>query len=424
VTQRPSVFGHDGLVPDLLMTRILASIAVAFSIASTQADAQTQFGTSCAGASGVTPTLAVSGVVKSGQNWTLEVTAPGGIGLGYLAIGFSNTSASAFGGLPLPLDLGGFFGDPLWSGCSLNVDPSYALAPYFFDPNNNGGLATFTFPGFDFGTVHMQAVNIDADFATRIAGVSQGLAVRRTAPVGMVAIAPGTFSMGSNAAGSAPYFGPIGPVHTVTLSAPFWMGEREVTQAEFEAVMGFVPSAFLGASLPVENVTWFDAWAYCSALTALETLAGNVPAGYEYRLPTEAEWEYACRAGTTTEFNTGADLLCADARISSTYHPANVLTSCSSPSGTAIGGGYAPNAWGLYDMHGNVTEWCLDTFANYDAAPATNPVVTGGAFRVVRGGSWLTNSVNCRSAYRSSIAPSNISPTIGFRVVLAPIVTP
>jgi formylglycine-generating enzyme required for sulfatase activity len=75
-------------------------------------------------------------------------------------------------------------------------------------------------------------------------------------------------------------------------------------------------------------------------------------------------------------------------------------------------------------MHGNVTEWCLDTFASYDAAPVTNPVVTGGAFRVVRGGSWFTNSIDCRSAYRSFIAPANVSPTIGFRVVLAPIVTP
>jgi len=408
------------------MRHILAPLALAFSVTTSDAEAQTLFGTGCSGASGVTPTLAVSGVVKSGQNWTLEVTAPGGIGLGYLAIGFSNTSASAFGGLPLPLDLGGFFGDPLWSGCSLNVDPSYALAPYFFDPNNNGGLASFTFPGFDFGTVYMQAVNVDADFATRIAGVSQGLAVRRTAPAGMVAIEPGTFVMGSNAPGGTPYFDGQNDnlEHTVTISYPFWMGEHEVTQAEYSSVMGSNPSFFVGPNRPVEQVSWFNARAYCTALTVAETLAGNVPVGYEYRLPTEAEWEYACRAGTTTEFNVGAGLVCSDARFSGTYHPTLTLTSCGNPSGTVDVGGYAPNAWGLYDMHGNVWEWCLDSFANYGAQPATDPFVTGGPARVVRGGSWYYNSSLCRSAFRYGSSPGVTSISRGFRVVLAPVLVP
>jgi hypothetical protein len=112
-------------LPDLPMTRILAPLVLAPTVFATGVQAQALFGSSCAGASGMTPTLAVSGFVKSGQNWTLEVTAPGGIGFGYLLIGFSNTSA--FGGLSLPLDLAVLFFDPLWNGCRLNVDPSYTI---------------------------------------------------------------------------------------------------------------------------------------------------------------------------------------------------------------------------------------------------------------------------------------------------------
>jgi formylglycine-generating enzyme required for sulfatase activity len=404
------------------------SLAFALSTASlvSSAGAQTLFGGNCAGASGVTPTLSVLGPVKSGQTWTLEIAAPGGIGLGYLAIGFSNTSASAFGGLPLPIDLGGFFADPLWSGCALNVDPSHALQPYFFDPNTNGGLATLTFPGFDFGTVFMQAVNVDADFATRIAGVSQGIAIRRTPPMGMVAIQPGTLEMGSTAASGAPYFGGSAeqPVHTVAISYPFWMGAHEVTQAEFQALMGFNPSLFIGPTQPVERVSWFSARDYCTARTAAETLAGNVPVGYEYRLPTEAEWEYACRAGSTTEFNVGAELFCSDERFAGTYHPTSIYNACSNTFGTGAVGSYAPNAWGLFDMHGNVWEWCLDSFANYDPAPATDPFVTGGTTRVFRGGSWYMSSGRCRSAIRNFTGPGNVDFGLGFRVVLAPVLVP
>ncbi|QDU85999.1 Serine/threonine-protein kinase pkn1 [Planctomycetes bacterium Pla163] len=407
------------------MTRLLATLALASTVLSSSLEAQTSHGAGCAGASGVTPTLAVSGIVKSGQSWTLEITAPGGLGLGYLAIGFSNTTASAFGGVPLPIDLGGFFGDPLWSGCSLNVDPSYALQPYAFDPNANGGLATFTFPGFDFGTVYLQAVNVDADFVTRIAGVSQGLAVGRTAPAGMVAIEPGTFAMGSDAAITSPYFNVSGqqPVRLVTLSQPFWIGEREVTQAEYTAVMGANPSFFVGPSRPVEFVSWFDARAYCAALTVAETLAGNVPFGYEYRLPTEAEWEYACRGGTTTEFNVGADLFCADAWFAGTYHLGPSFVSCGHPSGTTAVGSYAPNAWGLFDMHGNVWEWCLDSFSEYGPEAVTDPFVTGAQNKVVRGGGWDDGSNGCRSAVRAATNPG-AQNDVGFRVVLAPVLIP
>lgn len=389
--------------------------------------AQTTFGTSCAGASGVSPQVAVSSVVQSGQPWTLEVTAPGGIGLGYLLIGFSNTTSSVLGGAPLPLDLGTFFADPLWSGCELSIDPSYLILPYTFDPNANGGLWTKNFPGFDTGPLYVQTLNIDPDFTTRIAGVSSGLGVVPLAsafPVpGMVPIQAGTFQMGSNELSIPPYYGSSlqRPVHTVTISSAFWMGQSEVTQGEYEAITGTNPSTYIGSNRPVETVSWIEARAYCQALTAHEAALGNVPAGYEYRLPTEAEWEYVCRAGTTTEFSIGLDLFCSDALFDFSYHS---QSSCNIPSGTADVGSYAPNGWQLFDMHGNVLEWCLDTIALYSAGPATDPFVTGAPTRVFRGGSWNSDSSGCRSASRSGADFGFSGGNLGFRVVLAPVLAP
>jgi len=408
------------------MHRSLAAFVVLGSYLTTGASAQTLFGTGCAGASGVTPALAVSGSVQSGQDWTLQITAAGGLGLGYLVIGFSSTTASALGGLPLPLDLQTFFADPLWSGCVLNVDPSYAILPYVFDPGSAGGFVAFTFPGFDTGSVFFQAINLDPDFVTRIAGVSRGLAIRRVPPPPTVVIPPGTFQMGSSAPSGAPCFnGPsTQPVHQVTISYPFFMGQYEVTQAQYEALMGTNPSLFLGPNRPVEQVSWNDARAYCAALTAAQTLVGNVPPGYEYRLPTEAEWEYACRAGTTTEFYTGSELLCSDAWIRLTYHPTGVAANCGNPSSTKDVGGLAPNPFGLHDMAGNVRELCLDSFASYAAGAVTDPFVTGGSNRVNRGASWDTGSFIARSAWRQGLPHWYSDPFIGFRVVLGPILVP
>jgi len=239
-------------------------------------------------------------------------------------------------------------------------------------------------------------------------------------------ISAGTFQMGSNAAGGAPYFGDATtqPVHQVTISYNFWMGETEVTQAQYQALMGTNPSFFPGANNPVEQVTWNNAVTYCAALTAQQAALGNVPAGYQYRLPTEAEWEYACRAGTTTEFNTGAALFCNDAKFYYSYHSNSQCYSSGTGSSTVPVGSYAPNAWGLYDMHGNVFEWCLDSYASYTAGAVTDPFVTGGPSRVVRGGSWGNGSINCRSAYRSNAFPGFSNVDFGFRVVLAPVLVP
>ena len=233
----------------------------------------------------------------------------------------------------------------------------------------------------------------------------------------MVPVAAGTFQMGSVAGFSIEQ-----PVHAVTITRPFWVGKYEVTQAEYQAVRGTNPSFHQGASYPnapqrpVERVTWNDAMAYCAALTATEAGAGRIPAGYQYRLPTEAEWEYVCRAGTTTEWNTGASLVCVQAKFSA----------CG-PGQTAVVGSYAANPWGLFDTHGNVWEWCLDWWdgsANYPSSAVSDPYVSSGPLRVFRGGSWGGPADICRSAFRLYGSPGGTSYYFGFRVVLAPVLVP
>jgi len=285
-----------------------------------------------------------------------------------------------------------------------------------------GTITTF---GLSSTAVTITATDLAGNTSTCVVTLTVTLSGACQTPAGFVAIQPGTFQMGSNAANGAPYYNEYGwspqPVHAVTISYAFWMGAKEVTQAQYAALMGSNPSYFGGnPNFPVERVSWFNARAYCAALTAQQAALGTVPAGYEYRLPTEAEWEYACRAGTTTEFNTGASLVCSDARFYYSYHS---NSSCGSGSPVSVGS-YAPNAWGLYDMHGNVWEWCLDSVANYPAGAVTDPFVTGGPYRVIRGGSWFNDSVFCRSAVRSNLGPGNTDSTVGFRVVLAPVLVP
>ncbi len=276
-------------------------------------------------------------------------------------------------------------------------------------------------------TWHFQVWHQDTPSAQGASNFSNGLSVTfPLAPVvpiaGMVSIPAGSFDMGSNAAGGPPYYVDTDerPVHNVTISEAFWMGEHEVTQAEYQALMGSNPSYFSGPNLPVDQVSWFDARAYCMALTAQEMAAGHLATGYEYRLPTEAEWEYACRAGTTTEYNVGSDLFCADARFSYSFHS---NSGCNSTGAVNVGS-YSANAFGLYDMHGNVWEWCLDTYASYGAAAVTDPFVTGGSSRVLRGGCWRLESYYCRSAYRVSFSPSGSLYDTGFRAVLGRVLVP
>mgnify|MGYP006159474219 CR=1 FL=1 len=197
--------------------------------------------------------------------------------------------------------------------------------------------------------------------------------------------------------------------HEVTLTKPFKMGVHEVTQAQYEQVMKNNPSYFKGAENPVEQVSWEDAVEFCRKLSELsaEKAAGNV-----YRLPTEAQWEYACRAGTTTQFSFGDDE--SDLGDYAWYRENSANTS--HPTGMKL-----PNAWGLYDMHGNVWEWCQDRYGDYPSGSVTDPTgPVGGSDRVIRGGSFYHPALSCRSPDRDAGHDPFLYNGMGFRVSLSP----
>ena len=195
-----------------------------------------------------------------------------------------------------------------------------------------------------------------------------------------------------------------GPAHKVKLSKPFYMGVFEVTQAQYTAVMGNNPSEFKGNDLPVEKVSWNDAAKFCAKMSEITKM--------KVTLPTEAQWEYACRAGTTTAFSFGdsdsnlGDYAWYDGNNSKRTHPV---------------GQKKPNTWGLYDMHGNVWEWCSDWRENsYANAGTTDPQgPSSGEYRVLRGGSWYIIPRSCRSAFRYWFSPGGSYYDFGFRVVLS-----
>ncbi len=233
----------------------------------------------------------------------------------------------------------------------------------------------------------------------------------------MVWIQPGTFTMGSPANEPGRFSGE-GPQTRVTISQGFWMGKHEVKQSEYLAVMGVNPSLFTGElNRPVEQVSWYNATNYCGKLTTWERSAGRLSAGYVYRLPTEAEWEYACRAATSTRFSFGDDLGNANLVNYGWY-------SDNSAGQTHSVGQKLPNPWGLYDMHGNLWEWCEDWFGSYPGGTATDPRgPSTGVRRIIRGGSWNHIAIFCRSAERADFWLDQGHLDIGFRVVLAPTVS-
>jgi formylglycine-generating enzyme required for sulfatase activity len=219
----------------------------------------------------------------------------------------------------------------------------------------------------------------------------------------------GTFAMGSPH-GEAGRQACEGPVRPVAMARPFYLGAHPVTQSQFERVLGTNPARFRHVSghdttaFPVENVTWHEADEFCRRLSALP---GEVERGRRYRLPTEAEWEYACRAGEASQpFSTGRSLSSSQANFDG-RRPYGHAAFGEFRGRTIRVGTFAANAWGLFDMHGNVWEWCADLFD-----PAT------GEARVMRGGSWQNHAASCRAASRDWIGPGYRGCTVGFRVVL------
>jgi formylglycine-generating enzyme required for sulfatase activity len=243
-------------------------------------------------------------------------------------------------------------------------------------------------------------------------------ATRFVLPTNMVYIAANTFLMGS----------PItelhrqtneGPQTTVTLSRGYWIGKFEVTQGEYVDVAGTNPSEFPGdLTRPVSSVSWPAATNYCSLLTQRELAAGRIPPGYSYRLPTEAEWECAARAGTTTRFSYGDDTDYTELPNHAWYFMNAALTV--HPVGQKL-----PNPWGLYDIEGNVWEWTQDWLSDrLPGGAVTDPIGPPSnaiGWKVIRGGGYDFGEADCRSAKRYFFGnhPALTDTNLGFRVVLA-----
>jgi formylglycine-generating enzyme required for sulfatase activity len=208
-----------------------------------------------------------------------------------------------------------------------------------------------------------------------------------------VLVPAGTYSIGAHGAHQG---------RQVTISQPFYLGKYPVTQAQWLAIMGTNPSRFPGEDHPVESVSWDDVQCFIRTLNARE-------GGSKYRLPTEAEWEYAARAGATTAYCCGNDARHLDAYA---WYAANARGT------THPVGQRQPNAWGLQDMHGNVWEWVQDWYGTYPAAPVRDPQGPAtGSHRVRRGGGWYSDAHECSAAYRSIIKAGDCYSTLGFRLL-------
>jgi formylglycine-generating enzyme required for sulfatase activity len=253
------------------------------------------------------------------------------------------------------------------------------------------------------------------------AGAVQGnrfyRALLQATPPSMVFIRPNSFVIGSptNEIGHA---ADESPQTSVTLTHGYWMGRHEVTQGEYTSVVGSNPSQFTGnTNRPVESVSYPEATNFCAMLTAQHLAAGIIPPGSHYRLPTEAEWEYAARAGSSTRFSYGDDLAGTNL-VNYAWYMAN------SGAGTHPVEQKLPNFWGLYDMAGNVYEWCEDWQGAYSGGFAVDPQgppsnVIGN--KIMRGGAWDESDNNCRSAKRGAFGVSLFLKDyiLGFRVVLS-----
>jgi formylglycine-generating enzyme required for sulfatase activity len=288
---------------------------------------------------------------------------------------------------------------------NIQVESMPAGAKIFLNGNDLGMTTNMTIRGIPPGNHTIKLVLAGYNDYEQSVEVQEGQTAEITAtltprvvqePV-MIRLPGGTFMMGSE---SDEAFSDERPVHRVTLSG-FEIGKYEVTQAEWVSVMGSNPSYFKGARLPVEKLTWPDVQAYIQKL--------NEMTGKRYRLPTEAEWEYACRAGTTGD----------------RYGDLDSIAWYSGNSGhlTHEVGGKAPNGFGLFDMLGNVYEWCSDCFEPYSPEPVINPKgpqdcdeIIANSHHNVRGGSWLQEAVAARATHRNTHVPGHHYDLLGFRL--------
>jgi len=264
----------------------------------------------------------------------------------------------------------------------LNADAHDRYIPQIKANNPSIKLLLDT-PGKVAGSQSMALVALDGETITNSIGLKLKL------------IQAGSFMMGSNSGRSS-----MRPVHKVRITKPFYIGVHEVTQEQYEKVMKTNPAEFKGPRRPVEKVLWNDAQEFCRRLSTLE----NKP----YRLSTEAEWEYACRSGTSTEYYWGKS-----------FDPQYAWSPQNSSDATHDVGTKLPNDWGLHDMIGNVWEWCEDWHGQYDGAQQVDPKGPPvGKLRVLRGGSWFYDPEICRSAYRLKSSPGTRHRRYGFRIVL------
>jgi formylglycine-generating enzyme required for sulfatase activity len=239
----------------------------------------------------------------------------------------------------------------------------------------------------------------------------------------MVYIKHGAFTMGSPLTEAERDFDEI--MHQVTVSS-FFIGKYEVTQDQYQKIMKKTPGNFKGKELPVESISWYDAIEFCNKFSSSQ---GLTPA-YElkgtavmwdkntngYRLPTEAEWEYACRAGTSTPFNTGINITTDQANYDGTYPYDNNAQGASLKKTMPVGS-YPANEWGIHDMHGNVFEWCWDWHSDYAREVQADPTgPASGSYHVIRGGSWINSGQALRSASRGIYVPNDGNERIGFRL--------
>ena len=259
-----------------------------------------------------------------------------------------------------------------------------------------------------------------------LCGIAQG-AEPNSIGMELIEIPAGTFTMGSPA-GEKDHQAAEEQV-AVTLTKSFWLGKTEVTQGQWQQVMGTEPwkeqiLVQADKDCPATYVSFFEAVEFCEGLTDLERKAGKLKANEEYRLPTEAQWEYACRAGTETAFSFGDESKLNSYVWWGGLDPEAALKGeIKAGPGNAAREQYAhkiglkkPNPWGLYDMHGNVAEWCSDWYGE-KLSGGTDPVgPEGGSFRVPRGGNWQSDPDDCRSAYRYDIVPSSRYYGLGLRV--------